>query len=84
MADVAGGEHTWHARLEEKRTAIERRCATLRNICSREDESLLIPFDVRWKPIGVRLCSDQERPGHVELARLGSPLDSQSDVATVG
>ena len=60
MADVASGEHAWHARLEEKRTAIERRCATLRDICSREDESPFIPFEVRWKPIGVRLCSDQE------------------------
>ena len=39
VADVAGGEHARHARLEEKRTAIERRCATLRDIRSREDES---------------------------------------------
>ena len=57
-ADVAGGEHAWHARLEEKRTAIERPCATLRDICSREDEPLLIPFDVRRQPIAVRLGSD--------------------------
>ena len=44
----------------EKRTAIERRCATLRDLGPREDESLLIPFDLRRKPLGVRLGSDQE------------------------
>jgi hypothetical protein len=47
VADIAGGEHAWHARLEEKRTATGWRCATLRDIRSREDESLHIPFDVR-------------------------------------
>ena len=60
VADVAGGEHAWHARLKEKRAAIERRCATLRGIGPREDESMLIPFDVRREPFGVRLGPDQE------------------------
>src|SRR5262249_34251059 len=60
VSDVARGEHSRHARLQEKRTAIARQCATLRDIPSREDESMLIAFDIRWKPVGVRLGSDQE------------------------
>ncbi len=47
MSDVPGGEHSRHARLEEKRAAIEWPGAALRDICAREDESLLIPFDLR-------------------------------------
>jgi hypothetical protein len=77
VANVAGREHAWHARLEEKRAAIEGPRATVRDICPREDEPLLIPFDVRRKPISVRLGSDQEE----ERARLDHGFCLRPDVA---
>ena len=76
MSDVPGGEHARHARFEEKRTALEPRGGLVRDVCSGENESLLIPFDVRWKPIGVRPCADQEE----ESLRLDRGLGLRRDV----
>ena len=60
MPDIAGGENRRHARLEQKGTAIERPSAVISKIRSREDETLGIPGDPPWQPLGVRAGSDHE------------------------
>ena len=58
VSSVAGGENPRHARLEQKRTAIERPSVAAAKIRSREDETLRIPIDLRWQPLSVRARAD--------------------------
>src|SRR6185312_3311379 len=60
VANVAGREHPRHARLEQKWTASERPGVVVAKICSREDETLVVPLDLRWQPLSVRVPSDHE------------------------
>jgi len=60
VSNVAGRENPRHARLEQKRTAIERPRVVVAKIRSREDETPRIPLDLRWQPLSVRARSDHE------------------------
>ena len=60
VPDVAGREHPRHARLEEKRTAVERPGAGVGKVGPREDEAVLVAIDLLRQPVGVRADSDHE------------------------
>ena len=60
VPDIPGRENPRHARLEQEWIAGERPRAIVGKIRSREDETLVIPLDLRWQPLRVRVPSDHE------------------------
>ena len=60
MSSVAGGKNPRHARLEQKRSALERPITVAAKIGPRENKTLPIPFNVVWQPLGMGASSDHE------------------------
>jgi hypothetical protein len=60
VPDIPSRENPRHARFEQEWTAGEGPSAVVGKICSREDETLVIPLDLRWQPLCVRVPSDHE------------------------
>ena len=78
VPDVAGREHPRHARLEEKRTAVERPGAGVRKVGPREDEAVLVAIDLLQQPVGVRADSDHEEEAAGANRLLVSEAQSRS------
>ena len=80
VSNVAGRKNPWKARLEEKRAAIGRPRVVAPKICSCEDETVRVPLDLWWQPLGVRSGSDhKEEPISVDglLASLRAVMKHQ-------
>jgi hypothetical protein len=73
VSNVAGGENPRHARLEQKRTAIERPITVVAKIRSRENETFGVPIHLRREPLGVRARSDHEEE-HIGIDGLLAPV----------
>ena len=73
MSNVAGGKDARHARLEQKRSALERPITVAAKIGPRENKALPISINLLWQPLGMGASSDHEEE-HIGIDALLAPV----------
>ena len=83
-ADVAGDEHSGHARLERERVALKRPAVAL-DVEAGEDEAALVARDDTLEPVGQRPGADEHeaRVGLLDRVAAVGVADAQGAQAAV-